>query len=229
MRVALFVTCLVEHVWPEVGACTVRLLRRLGCEVRYDPRLFCCGQPAFNAGYVDEARAAARSVLDLLDGEDAVVLPSGSCTAMIRHFAELFADDPGRSARAAALAERTFELSSFLVRRLGVEDVGARFKAKLSWHDACHGLRELGIRPEPRWLLARVREATLIEAPTADACCGFGGTFSVRFPEISVAMADRKLDEWAALRVDAVVSGDVSCLMQLRGRASRRGLGLRTL
>jgi L-lactate dehydrogenase complex protein LldE len=230
MRVSLFVTCLADQVWPSVAVGAVQVLRRLGCCVEFDERQTCCGQPAFNSGYRREARALARRFIEIFEssGVDAIVSPSGSCTAMVRHYEELF-EDAGWRGRARAVGERTHELSSFLVNRLGVEDVGARFPGRLAWHDACHGLRDLGIRSEPRRLLRRVRGAELVELPNAESCCGFGGTFSVKYPEISVAILDQKVDAIERAGVDAVVSGDASCLLQIGGRLSRRGSPVRAM
>lgn len=228
-------TCLVDQVWPSAAVGTVEVLRRMGCTVEFDERQTCCGQPAFNTGYRPEARALARRLIGILEsgggGADAIVCPSGSCTAMLHHYDQLFEDAPPWRARARTVVERTYELSSFLVNRLGVEDVGARFPGRLAWHDACHGLRDLGIREEPRRLLRRVQGAELVElAPAgAEMCCGFGGTFSVKYPELSVAMLDDRLEAIERAGVDAVVSGDASCLMQLGGRLSRRGSAVRAL
>ncbi len=231
MRVSFFVTCLVDQCWPEVGVSAVRLLRRLGCDVAFDPRQTCCGQPAFNAGYRDHARALARHCIGVFEREraDAVVVPSGSCAAMVRHYPELLANDRGLRARAESLAERCHELSSFVVDVLGVEDVGARFDGRITWHHACHGLRELGLRDQPRRLMENVAGAEIVDTDSAEACCGFGGTFSVKYPEISVAILDRKIDDIERAGVDAVVSADVSCLMQIGGRLSRRGSTVRAM
>ena len=210
---------------------TVEVLQRAGCTVRFDPRQTCCGQPAFNSGFQREARTVARQFLDVFGetGDEAIVAPSGSCTAMIHRLPELFADQPELAQKARAVASRTFELGSFLVRELGVEDVGARFDGRLSWHDACHGLRDLGIREEPRRLLRRVAGAELVEMEGPESCCGFGGTFAVKHPEISVAILDRKLESLDGGQVDALVSGDVSCLLHIRGRLARNGSPLRTM
>jgi len=218
-------------LWSSVGTSTVDVLSRAGCEIEFDERQTCCGQPAFNTGYRAEARRGAQHFIELCEESDAqfVVSPSGSCTAMVHHYATLFPDDAKWRARAGALAQRTFELSSFLVRELKVLDVGARFKGKVTWHDACHGLRELGVRDEPRALIRQVREAEFVELENADACCGFGGTFSVKYPEISVAILDRKIEAIAQSGVDAVVSGDASCLMQIGGRLSRIGSKVRVM
>jgi L-lactate dehydrogenase complex protein LldE len=230
MRVSLFVTCLADQIWPSAAVGAVQVLRRVGCSVEFDERQTCCGQPAFNTGYRTEARALAERFIEIFEasGAEAIVSPSGSCTAMVHHYEQLFEDAAWRE-RARRLAARTHELSAFLVDRLGVEDVGARFAGRLAWHDACHGLRDLGIKSGPRRLLQRVRGAELVELPNAEACCGFGGTFSVKHPEVSVAMLDEKIDAIERAGIDAVVSGDASCLMQIGGRLSRLGSRVRAL
>lgn len=222
-RVALFVTCLADQLWSAVGHATVAVLERAGCTVEFDARQTCCAQPAFNSGYQEEARRVARHFVEVFEGSDAIVAPSGSCTAMVHRFGELFRDEPAWRERAERVAARTHELSAFLVRELGVTDLGARFEAKLAWHDACHGLRELGLKREPRALLQKVRGLELVDFSTAEACCGFGGTFSVKFPELSTAMVDHKLAALAGLGVSHLSSLDSSCLMQLRGRLARQG------
>lgn len=231
IKVGLFVTCLVDQMWSSIGTSTVEVLRRAGCEVEFDERQTCCGQPAFNTGYRAEARRVAQHFIELCEDSDAqfIVSPSGSCTAMVHHYATLFADDEQWRRRAEALARRTFELGSFLVRQLKVTNVGARFKGKVTWHDACHGLRDLGLREEPRALIRQVRDAEFVELENSDVCCGFGGTFSVKYPEISVAILDRKIEAIEESGVHAVVSGDASCLMQIGGRLSRIGSGVRVM
>ncbi|HJQ31648.1 MAG TPA: (Fe-S)-binding protein [Pyrinomonadaceae bacterium] len=231
MRVSLFVTCLVDQFWPAVGAGAVEVLRRAGCEVVFDERQTCCGQPAFNTGYRNEARRLARRFIEIFEEgrADYVVSPSGSCTAMAHHFHELFADEEDWRRRAEAIAARTYEFGSFLVNVLKVEDVGASFKGRVTWHDACHGLRDLGVREEPRRLLRKVRGAEFVELPNADACCGFGGTFSVKYPEISVAILDNKIEAIEKANVRAVVSGDASCLMQIGGRLTRNNSSVRAM
>ena len=231
MRVALFVTCLVDQMWSSIGASTVEVLRRVGCEVEFDERQTCCGQPAFNTGYRDEARQVAQRFISIFEASkvDAIVSPSGSCTAMVHHFAELFAGDAHWTERAQRIAARTHELSAFLVRVLDREDVGASWSGKLTWHDACHGLRDLNLRNEPRRLIRNVRGAEFVELENADACCGFGGTFSIKYPEISVAILDQKIEAIERAGVQAVVSGDASCLMQIGGRLSRKGSNVRVM
>ena len=231
ITVGLFVTCLVDQLWSSVGTSTVEVLRRAGCEVEFDERQTCCGQPAFNTGYRTEARRVAERFIELCEESDVkyIVSPSGSCTAMVHHYEGLFSDDDKWRARAQAVAARTFELSSFLVRELKLTDVGARFKGRVTWHDACHGLRELGVRNEPRALIRQIRDVEFIELENADACCGFGGTFSVKYPEISTAILDQKIEAIERAGVDAVVSGDASCLMQIGGRLSRIGSKARVM
>lgn len=231
MKVSLFVTCLVDQLWPSVGASAVEVLRRAGCEVVFDERQTCCGQPAFNTGYRADARKLARRFIEIFEegGADAIVSPSGSCTAMAHHFRELFAEEEDWRRRADRIAEKTYEFGSFLVNVLGVEDVGASFKGKVTWHDACHGLRDLNIREEPRRLLRSVRGAEFVELTNADSCCGFGGTFSVKYPEISVAILDNKVEAIERAGVRAVVSGDASCLMQISGRLTRKHSSVRTM
>jgi len=214
-----------------VGVCTVEVLRRAGCEVIFDEQQTCCGQPAFNTGFRNDARVLARRFIEIFEAAkgDAIVSPSGSCTAMVHHFPELFPDDEAWRNRARAVAERSYELGGFLVNVLGVDDVGASFRGAVTWHDACHGLRDLGLHSEPRQLIRHVRGANLVELANADACCGFGGTFSVKYPEISVAILDNKIEAIEQAGVRAVVAADASCLMQIGGRLSRNGSAVQTL
>jgi L-lactate dehydrogenase complex protein LldE len=225
VKVSLFITCLVDQLCPNVGTSVVEVLRRAGCEIVFDERQTCCGQPAFNTGYRTEAQKFAKRFIEIFEESDAeaIVSPSGSCTAMVKHFYELFPGDENWRNRAERLAAKTHEFSGFLVNILKKEDVGAKFSGKLTWHDACHGLRDLNLREEPRKLLKNVRNAEFVEMANADVCCGFGGTFSVKYPEISVAMLDNKIESIEKSDVRAVVSGDASCLMQIGGRLSRLG------
>jgi L-lactate dehydrogenase complex protein LldE len=231
MRVSLFVTCLVDQLWPRVGVATVNVLQRTGCTVEFEEGQTCCGQPAFNTGYLDHARTLAQRWISLVEKStaDAIVLPSGSCTAMVHHFRTLFQEEPEWERRAQQAAKRTYELSSFLVNMLGVEDVGAVFNGRLAWHDACHTLRELGQREEPRRLLARVRGAEIVELDDGESCCGFGGTFSVKYPEVSVSILDHKIDAIRRAKVNAIVSSDTSCLMHIAGRLQRLDIPVRAL
>lgn len=208
----------------------VDVLERLGFEVTFQGEQTCCGQPAFNSGYHDEARAVARHFLDTFDGSGHIVVPSGSCTSMItHHFADLFRDDTKMLARVGDLTPRVFEFSQFLLDVAQVEDLGARFPHTVTFHDSCHALRELGLKEAPRRLLRAVQDLELVEMEAAEECCGFGGTFSVKFAEISGAMARTKIDSILKTGATHVISLDSSCLMQLRGALSRGGHAIETL
>jgi L-lactate dehydrogenase complex protein LldE len=229
-QVALFVTCLVDQLYPQVGQAAVRVLERAGCGVVFPEAQTCCGQAVFNDGFQDDARRLAAGLLDALGGAEAVVAPSGSCVAMVREwYPRLLRDDPVLGPRAEALARRTYELSEFLVRVLGVSDVGARFPAAVAYHASCHGLRGLGLREEPARLLAAVRDLRLVPLPGAEECCGFGGFFSVKFADLSGAMLAAKLDAIESSGADVVTATDVSCLMHIGGGLARRGSRVRTM
>ena len=220
VRVAFFVTCLVDQLRPEIGWGAVELLRRAGCEVDFDARQSCCGQPAFNSGYHAEAASVAKQQLRIFDESkalyDAIVTPSGSCAAMVHRFPQLISG-------AEEVASSTYELAGFLVNQLKFVDFGAELSGRVSWHDSCHGLRDLGLKHEPRELMAQVKGLEWVEAELAEECCGFGGTFAVKNADLSVAMADRKIDELEELGVDYVTGADLSCLMHMGGRLQRRG------
>jgi L-lactate dehydrogenase complex protein LldE len=206
------------------------VLERLGYQVDFPEDQTCCGQPAFNSGYRAEARIVARHFLDVFEPWERIVAPSGSCTAMVvHHFAELFRKEPPTLARVHALEKRVWEFSAFLTEVAGVEDVGARLEEVVTFHDGCHALRELGIRDGPRRLLARVRGLELREMQPAEECCGFGGTFSVKFAELSGAMARTKIESILRTGASTVVSLDPSCLMQIQGALLRAGSEVRTL
>ncbi|HZN39999.1 MAG TPA: (Fe-S)-binding protein [Planctomycetota bacterium] len=228
-RVALFVTCVVDQCWPGIGIAAATLLEHVGCEVEVGETT-CCGQPFCNSGYPAFARPLAKALIGCCErmGVDALVLPSGSCAAQITHYPQLFAHDPAWRQRAEHLAERTFELSQFLVWR-GMTKAPGRLQARVGWHDGCHGLRELGVGQEPRQLLRTVAGVEFVELRAADACCGFGGTFAVKLPELSVAIADHKLAQVEAARIEVLASGDASCLLHLRGRLEHRAVSVRTM
>lgn len=207
-----------------------RVLEHLGYGVDFDPAQTCCGQPAFNSGYREEARRVAQHFLDVFRGSDYVVVPSGSCAAMItHHFEDVFRGDAGRLEEVHRLAPRVWEFSRFLIETAEVDDVGARFDGVVTYHDSCHALREMKIKEGPRRLLSRVRGLTLREMDIAEECCGFGGTFSVKFPEVSGGMARTKIDSILKTEAGTVVSIDSSCLMQLQGALLRAGLPIRTM
>lgn len=216
-------------MYPKVGISMVRILERLGHKVEYPEDLVCCGQPAFNSGYWDESRSVAGKVLGRLKDAEAVVIASGSCGAMLRVFyPDLFAKTP-QAQEAKALSAKSYEFSDFLVNRLGVTDVGARFPARVTFHDGCHGLRELGNKKAPRALLAGVRDLELVEMKDAETCCGFGGTFAAKFPMISTAMGEVKCASAFATGAEYIVSNDSSCLMQVQGLLSRQGSPVKTI
>ena len=225
MRVSLFIPCFVDQMTPQVGMAVATVLERLGHECEFRPAQTCCGQPSFNAGYWDEAREVARRAIDVFDGAEAVVGPSGSCVAMMRVFyPQLFEGTPYET-RALDLAARTFEFGEFLVEKLHVTDVGAWFPYRVTYHDGCHGLRELRIKNAPRELLRQVRDLELVECDEPESCCGFGGLFSVKFPMISTAMAEVKGGSLARTGCDYIVSSDPSCQLQLDGWLSRNAAG----
>jgi L-lactate dehydrogenase complex protein LldE len=223
-RVALFVTCLVDLFRPTVGFAAVKLLEQAGCRVEVPGAQVCCGQPAYNSGDRRDAMAVARQVVDAFQGYDYVVAPSGSCAGMLReHYPALLADDPAYARRAHDLAERCWELISFLVDVRGVETTGAAFAGSVTYHDSCSGLRELGVKAQPRRLLAAVDGLSLVELPGAETCCGFGGTFCVKYPEISDKMVSDKAADIAATGAGTLLAGDMGCLLNMAGKLSREG------
>lgn len=222
MQITLFVPCFVDAFYPQTAKAMVKIFERLGHSVSFQQQLTCCGQPPFNAGYWPESRKVAVKVLDALKEADRVVIPSGSCGAMLKVFyRELFKDTP-REAEAHALGDKTFEFSDFMVNELGVTELGAKFPHRVTWHDGCHGLRELGIKDEPRALLAHVEGLELVEMSEAQTCCGFGGLFSAKFPSISVAMGEVKTQSAAETEAKYLISGDGSCLMHIQGVLDRQ-------
>ena len=221
--VGLLVTCLVDLMRPVVGFAAVKLLEEAGCRVEV-PAQTCCGQPAYNSGDRATARDLAWQMVEAFSPFDYVVAPSGSCAGMVRvHFPELFADDPDRRPRADALAAKTYELTSFLVDVLGRSEVEARFEGAVTYHDACSGLRELGVQAQPRRLLQSVEGLELVELADADVCCGFGGTFAVKYGEISGAIVSAKTKTVAASGAPTLLAGDLGCLINIAGRLSREG------
>ena len=223
-RVGLFVTCLVDLFRPSVGFAAVKLLREAGCEVDVPTRQTCCGQPAYNSGDKASAMDLARQTIAAFEAHDYVVAPSGSCAGMLKvHYPELLAGDATWKARATAFAAKVHELISFLVDVRGLARVEARLEARATYHDSCSGLRELGIHGQPRQLLRSVEGLELVELTDADVCCGFGGTFSVKYPDISNAIVERKVDQIVATGADVLLAGDLGCLMNMAGKLSRQG------
>lgn len=230
MRASLFVTCLVDQFHPEIGLSMAIVLERLGVACDVPAGQTCCGQPAYNAGCPDEARIVARQFLRAFCEADHIVGPSGSCVSFVkRHLASLFAPGSAERADADALAARTHEFSQYLVRVLATDDVGATFPHRVTYHDSCHLLRELGVKNEPRRLLARVKGLELVEMAASDICCGFGGVFSVKHPDISAAMAADKVDHIRRSGAECVVACDAGCLMNIRGLMHRRGVRVRAM
>ena len=224
MRVGLFVTCLVDLMRPSIGFAALRLLEAGGAVVVVPPAQTCCGQPAYNSGDRADAKALAAKVVAEFEDCDFLVAPSGSCSGMIRtHYAELFADDPAMAQRVETLAAKTRELTDFLVSELCVESVPGRFDGAVTYHDSCAGLREMGVKSQPRALLAKVAGLKIDEMAECETCCGFGGTFAIKFGEISTRLADNKCGHIAATGADAVVLGDLGCMLNIEGRLRRRG------
>lgn len=230
LRVTLFIQCLVDGFYPRVGEAMVRILAKLGARLDYPLEQTCCGQPAFNAGYRREARRAARHFIEVFEQARWIVCPSGSCVHMVRtYYPRLFEKEPGWRQRAVDVAGKCFEFSEFLVDVLGVDDLGARFTGRITYHDSCHLLRGLGVREQPRRLLRKVRGAEFVEMAEADRCCGFGGAFAIHYPEISTAMLEDKVGFIVASGAEVVVGCDAGCLLNIQGMLKRKGLKVGTL
>lgn len=224
MRVGLFVTCLVDLMRPSIGFAALKLLEAAGCEVVVPPTQTCCGQPGYNSGDRASALALARKVLAEFEGCEYVVAPSGSCAGMIRtHYPDLFSDQPAEIGRVKRLCDKTYELTDFLLNEAKLKRIDAKFNGTITYHDSCSGLREMGVKAQPRSLLAKVSGLKLKEMSEAETCCGFGGTFSVKFGEISARLADNKCEHALATGADAVVLGDLGCMLNIEGRLRRRG------
>jgi L-lactate dehydrogenase complex protein LldE len=224
MRVGFFVTCLVDLMRPSIGFAALKLLETSGADVFVPATQTCCGQPAYNSGDRADTIALARKVVDEFEDCDFLVAPSGSCSGMIKtHYGELFADDPAMRARVDKLAAKTFELTDFLASVLKVDTFPGMFAGKLTYHDSCAGLREMGVKAQPRALLARMPGVQLLEMSECETCCGFGGTFSIKFGEISARLADNKCQNIADSGAEAVVLGDLGCMLNIEGRLRRRG------
>jgi L-lactate dehydrogenase complex protein LldE len=234
IKASLFVTCIIDQFYPEVGEAAVRVLRRLGVEVEFDDSQTCCGQPAFNNGFWDDAKPVARKLLETYRGEGNLVVPSGSCTSMLRVFYnDLFHDEPESLLRAQALAPRAFEFSEFISEVVPAENLEGVFQPKkpmrVAYHESCHLKRELGIDNQPKSLIRSLPGVELVEMPQAEVCCGFGGTFSVKYADISAAMLKDKLDNIQSVEIDAVVAGDMSCLMHIGGGLEKQNAKIRYL
>ena len=223
-RVALFVTCLVDLFRPSIGFAAVKLLEQAGFTVEVPGAQTCCGQPAYNSGARADAQAIARNTIAAFEGYDYVVAPSGSCGGMLRyHYPELLADDPQWAARSTALAARCYELTQFLVEVAKLDRLDAVFRSRVTYHDSCSSLREVGVKTQPRALLGQVEGVEIAELAETEACCGFGGTFCVKFPDISNSMVERKTADITATGADTLLAGDLGCLMNIAGKLKRQG------
>jgi len=228
--VTLFIQCLVDGIYPEVGEAMVALFRKLGINLTCPSRQTCCGQPAFNAGYQGEARVAARRFIDIFESAEAIVCPSGSCVTMVRHhYPQLFADDTAWLPRAQLVAAKTFELTEYLVDVLKVDDLGSRYDGVVTYHDSCHLLRNLRIKEQPRRLLSKISGLEFVEMNDSDYCCGFGGSFSFKYADISAAMAKDKINNIIASGANTVVGCDMGCLMNIQGMLSRKGADIKVM
>lgn len=229
--VTLFIQCLVDGIYPQVGEAVVGIFRKLGVNLTCPTRQTCCGQPAFNSGYQGEARVAAKRFIEIFESAEAIVCPSGSCVTMVRHhYPQLFADDAAWLQRAQEVAAKTFELTEYLVDILGVvDDLGAHYTGVITYHDSCHLLRNLRVKEQPRSLLRKISGAEFVEMNDSDRCCGFGGSFSFKYADISAAMAEEKVHNIIASGADTVVGCDMGCLMNIQGMLSRQESSIRVM
>lgn len=230
MKASLFITCLVDNFYPQVAEAMARILHHSGVELNVPEQQTCCGQPAFNSGYVEEAKASAATLLEAFADSDYVVSPSGSCTGMVHHYyEEMFKGDAKYETLARELSRKTYEFSQFLVNVLGVTDLGAVFPHRVTYHPSCHGSRILGVKDEPMQLLGAVQGMEFVDLPYAQDCCGFGGTFAAKMSEISIAMVSEKADHVLETGPDVLVGLDMGCLMNIGGRLNRMGKSVRVL
>ena len=228
-KVSLFVPCFVDQLLPQVAVDTVKVLRRVGCDVEFREAQTCCGQPAFNTGYWDDARPCAERFVRVFHDAETIVCPSGSCTTMVRNFYPELLKASAMRSDAIAAGQRTYELSEFLVKVAGITDVGAVFPHTVTYHAACHGLRELHLQEEPLALLRAVKGLTLVDMPRYDECCGFGGTFATKFADISAAMGQSKAENVVASGAEYVTAIDPSCLMHVQGMLEKNKFAAKTI
>lgn len=229
MDVQLFVPCFMDQLYPETAFNTIKVLEKAGCRVRYNENQTCCGQPAFNAGFRDEARAVCAKFLKDFSGNEIIVTPSASCAGFIRNYYSLLFENSATNSDLKYLKQQVFELSDFLVNKIKVTEFGASLNAKAVYHDSCAGLRECGIKQEPRILLAGVSGLELVEMKDVETCCGFGGTFAVKFEPISIAMGEQKAQNAADTGAEYLISTDMSCLMHIQGVIDNKGLPMKSL
>lgn len=228
-KVQLFIPCFVDQLYPHTAFNTIKVLEKAGCEVSYNPVQTCCGQPAFNAGFWDDSREVCEKFLKDFNRDSYIVAPSASCVGFVRNYYSRLFENSSQLSTVKAIGNKIFELSEFLVKVLRVTDFGARLEAKATYHDSCAGLRECKIKNEPRLLLSGVQGLELTELNDVETCCGFGGTFAVKFEPISIAMAEQKVDNAMATEAKYLISTDLSCLMHIQGYIDNKGYGLQTL
>ncbi len=229
MKVSLFSTCLVDMIQADIGIATVELLERLGCDVDFPEGQICCGQPTFNSGYLKQTIPAMKRMIDAFEKSEYVVSPSGSCTYMLHEYQEIFKDDPVYGPKAKVLAEKSYELTQFIVEVLGIEDVGANFKGKVTYHPSCHMTRLLGVETPPLTLLKNVKNLEYVELPYKEYCCGFGGTFSVKMGRISEKIVDEKVEHVKETGAEYLTGADFGCLMNIQGRMERIGVPVKAV
>ncbi len=229
MTVQLFVPCFVDQLYPNTAFNMIKVLEKAGCKVVYNPAQTCCGQPAFNAGFLDEARSVCSKFIKDFNQAQPIVAPSASCVGFVKNYYTKLFDNSSLHDEVAAISKNIFEFSDFLVNKLKVPDVGASLKGKATYHDSCAGLRECGIKTEPRQLLANVKGLELVEMQDVETCCGFGGTFAVKFEPISIAMAEQKVEHSLATGADYIISTDLSCLMHIQGYIDNKGYNIKTM
>jgi len=229
-KVTLFIQCIIDGIFPEVGFAVVRIFEKLGIEVECPAEQTCCGQPAFNSGYRKEAKQAAEHFMNVFGDAETIVCPSGSCVNMVRnHYPELFRNDAKQLEKAKGIGNRTFELTEYLVDVLGVEDLGSRYDGRITYHDSCHLMRGIGVKEQPRKLIRKISGAEFVEMYDSDKCCGFGGAFSVKYPEISTAILEDKVKNIIDSKAEVVTGCDMGCLMNIQGLLSRKRVPVKTL
>lgn len=229
MKVSLFITCLSDAIYPRVGEAMVRLLAQYGVKLDFPPVQTCCGQPAFNSGYWEDARTSAKTIIEAFEDSDFVISPSGSCTGMIHHYPKLFEHDKNMYLKAVNLQRKSYEFTQFLVNVLGVTDVGASFPHKVTYHPSCHGSRLLGVKEEPMILMQHVKGLEFVPLPYANDCCGFGGTFAIKMSDISGAMVTEKADHVKETEAEVLVGLDMACLMNIGGNLRYRNEPVRVM
>ncbi len=229
MKVQLFIPCIVDQLYPATAFNTVKVLEKAGCTVSYNTAQTCCGQPAFNAGFWNDAKAVCNKFIKDFSGEEYIVSPSASCVGFVRNYYSKLFDNSSVHHDAQDIGKRVYELSEFLVKKLKVDDLGAVFTGKATYHDSCAGLRECKIKQEPRQLLSKVKGLEIVEMNDVETCCGFGGTFAVKFESISIAMGDQKVGHALNTKADYLISTDLSCLMHLQGYINHKGFKMQTM